>query len=298
MTVTVIIPTYNGALKLPLLLSSLEKQTYKDFELLIVIDGSTDNTVSVIENYTSLFSNFKYIEQENKGRSAVKNLGAKVAKGDLLIFFDDDLILDDHCVGEHVNHHIKYPYSILSGGLRSPQEDNPTELSKVKEYFGKRWNKTLIESNYQPLNENNYFVTAANLSLKKEIFFKIGGFDERLNDAEDFDFGTEALKTGVLMFFNENASGIHNENPTTKQYIRRLNQYRSAREQLIRFKPLLYENNKKINVNPPKGLKKIFFQIFRSPWWIESIDERRWIWLPENVRFKLYDYIITANSIF
>jgi glycosyltransferase involved in cell wall biosynthesis len=259
MTVSVIIPTYNGVNKLPLLLRSLEKQSFKNFETIVVVDGSTDNTVPYLESTTFLLSDFKFFQQENKGRGAVKNTGAKMAKGDLLVFFDDDIILDNHCLEEHVNHHLKYADSILSGGLRSPQEENPTELSKVKEYFGKRWSKELIDNNYQPLTEKNYFVTAANLSLSKNLFFKLGGFDERLNDVEDFDFGTLALKAGVLMFFNNHASGIHNENPTTRQYIRRLNQYRIAREQLVRLKPHLYLNNKKITVEPPKGVRKGIF---------------------------------------
>jgi glycosyltransferase involved in cell wall biosynthesis len=298
MTVSVIIPTYNGIKKLPLILSSLEEQTYKNFETIVVVDGSTDSTVNYLKKSSFKLSDFKFIEQENKGRSVVKNTGAQMAKGDLLIFIDDDIILDNHCLEEHVKHHAKYPGSILSGGLRNPEEESPSELSKVKEYFGKRWSQDLINSNYQPLDEKNYFVTAANLSLHKEVFLKLGGFDERLYDVEDFDFGTIALKAGVPMYFNNNASGIHNEYPTTKQYIRRLNQYRVARERLIKLKPDLYLNNKKITANPPQGVKKLFFHFFRSEWWIDSIDKKRLGWMPENIRFKIYDYIITANSIF
>jgi GT2 family glycosyltransferase len=298
MKVSVIIPTYNGADKLPVILPSLAKQTHQDFEVVVVVDGSTDNTMSVLEDYKHLFSDINIVRQKNLGRATVRNTGARVAKGDLLVLFDDDLCLDPHCLTEHINHHLKYPSSILTGGLKNPEQKKSDEFFKLKEYFNKRWNSSLIENGYQPLNKDNYFVMAANFSLSKQLFNRLEGFDERLNDAEDFDFGTRALEEGIPMYFNINASAIHNESPTVKQYINRLNQYRTARKQLLQVKPHIYLRHEKINVEAPKGGKKLFFKFFRSEWWIDSIETQKWVWLPEKVRFKLYDYIITANTIF
>ena len=93
MNLTVIISTYNGAKKLPVILDSLTKQSYKDFELLIVVDGSIDETMDVLQEWTNRFYDFKIIYQQNKGRAAVRNTGVKNAKGELLLFFDDDLKL-------------------------------------------------------------------------------------------------------------------------------------------------------------------------------------------------------------
>ncbi|MDQ3534384.1 MAG: glycosyltransferase, partial [Bacteroidota bacterium] len=67
--VSVIIPSFNGAHKLPIVLQSLSQQIYKDFELIIVLDGSTDNSIQIIELFEKDFNKFKIIHQENKGRA-------------------------------------------------------------------------------------------------------------------------------------------------------------------------------------------------------------------------------------
>jgi len=61
MDVTIVIPTYNGAHKIPNLLDSLKSQTFTDFQIMIVIDGSTDNTIEVINRYKNHFKQLDYI---------------------------------------------------------------------------------------------------------------------------------------------------------------------------------------------------------------------------------------------
>jgi len=93
---SVIIPTYNRAHLVGETIESFLKQTFKDFELIIVDDGSTDNTKQVISKYLS-DPRVKYIYQENKERGAARNTGAREAKGTYLLFFDsDDIALPEH----------------------------------------------------------------------------------------------------------------------------------------------------------------------------------------------------------
>jgi glycosyltransferase involved in cell wall biosynthesis len=82
MKVSVIISTYNGAHKISDLLDNLVKQTIRDFEVIVVIDGSTDNTLSVVESYMNSFATIRTIWQKNSGRSKVRNQGAKEAVGE------------------------------------------------------------------------------------------------------------------------------------------------------------------------------------------------------------------------
>ena len=72
-TVSVIIPTYNGAHKILNVLKALEQQSYCDFETLVVIDGSTDNTADVVSNATLNLTSLRIVQQKNKGRVAVRN---------------------------------------------------------------------------------------------------------------------------------------------------------------------------------------------------------------------------------
>jgi len=88
-SISVITPTYNKAALLELTLASYLHQTYKSFELVVVDDGSTDNTRQVVERYQSRL-NIKYVFQPNRGRSVARNRAILEATGDILVFSDDD----------------------------------------------------------------------------------------------------------------------------------------------------------------------------------------------------------------
>src|SRR6187397_1060160 len=91
MSTSVIIPTYNGAHKVVNVLRALEQQTHLPDEVVVVIDGSTDNTAELLRTNTFKLPSLRIIEQPNGGRAQVRNRGAKEASQDLLIFFDDDM---------------------------------------------------------------------------------------------------------------------------------------------------------------------------------------------------------------
>jgi glycosyltransferase involved in cell wall biosynthesis len=89
--ISVIVPTYNRSELLPRAINSILNQTFKDFELIIVDDGSTDNTKKIIEKYSENDSRIKYIYQENSGGPPrPKNTGIKIAKGNYIAFLDSD----------------------------------------------------------------------------------------------------------------------------------------------------------------------------------------------------------------
>ena len=92
---SIIVPAYNVESYIDRCLKAIKSQEYKDYEVIIVNDGSTDNSVKIIEKYLS-DKRFKLINQDNKGLSAARNSGIKKAIGDYLIFIDsDDYISDD-----------------------------------------------------------------------------------------------------------------------------------------------------------------------------------------------------------
>jgi glycosyltransferase involved in cell wall biosynthesis len=92
---SIIIPTYNRAHLISKTLDSLKNQNFTDFEVLIIDDGSTDNTFEVIQPY--LNDQFHYFKKENAERAAARNYGTKLAKGKYINWFDsDDLALPNH----------------------------------------------------------------------------------------------------------------------------------------------------------------------------------------------------------
>ena len=87
---SIIFPVYNVEAYLNESLSSILSQDFKDFELIAVNDGSTDNSLSILERYQSLDARLRIISQENKGLSSARNLGLKNARGKYIGFVDSD----------------------------------------------------------------------------------------------------------------------------------------------------------------------------------------------------------------
>jgi len=106
-TISVIIPTYNEAGVIVNCLKSLSKQTLIDFEIIVVDDGSTDGTLDAVGNFHFPFSNFQLLKQKHKGPGAARNKGAKVAKGEILVFVDADMTFAKNFLKELVKPIIK-----------------------------------------------------------------------------------------------------------------------------------------------------------------------------------------------
>ncbi len=93
--ISIIIPIYNQAEHLPNLLNSIKQQSYDNYEIIIVNDGSTDELDEIINKYKPLFGNkLNYLEQKNMGASAARNKGAGLARGNYIIFCDADVVME------------------------------------------------------------------------------------------------------------------------------------------------------------------------------------------------------------
>ena len=91
--VSVIVPVYNGSKYIAGCITQVLRQTYKNIELIIINDGSVDNTMEIVNNFASNENRLIILSQENKGVSSARNTGLKRAKGDFITFVDvDDLI--------------------------------------------------------------------------------------------------------------------------------------------------------------------------------------------------------------
>ena len=88
--ISIIIPVYNSEKYLAATLSSVQNQTLQDFEVICVNDGSTDNSLNILENFTKKDNRFKIFTQENAGGSASRNKGLELSKGKYIAFLDND----------------------------------------------------------------------------------------------------------------------------------------------------------------------------------------------------------------
>ena len=92
--ISIIVPIYNVENYLRMCLDSIQNQTYKNFECLLINDGSPDNSAEICREYAAKDSRFRYFEKENGGVSSARNLGMKCANGDYITFVDPDDWLD------------------------------------------------------------------------------------------------------------------------------------------------------------------------------------------------------------
>lgn len=91
MKFTIVVPVYNVEKYLPDCVSSVLCQSFKDYEIILVDDGSTDGSGKLCDRYAEKDSRIKVIHQSNQGQAAARNAGIKVADGGYLFFFDADI---------------------------------------------------------------------------------------------------------------------------------------------------------------------------------------------------------------
>jgi len=185
--VSVIIPTYNRAAFVCEAINSVFSQTFKDYEVIIVDDGSTDNTKEVLNSYCR---NIKYVFQENQGASAARNTGLKQSKGNYIAFLDsDDMWLPSklqkqvNILDRHENVGLVYSniaYCDELGNIQSVASKSKMFLSG---YLFKEVLLRKVMCGYPPT-----------WLIRKTCFDAIGYFDTSLKMSEDRDFSVRIAK--------------------------------------------------------------------------------------------------------
>jgi glycosyltransferase involved in cell wall biosynthesis len=115
--ISVVIPTYNKANYLLLTLTSFLIQSYTDFEVIVIDDGSDDNTKDIVDLFKGKL-NIRYFFQENKGRSIARNVGINNSQGSIIVFNDDDRIAHKDFLLQHHSFHIKMDSLVVIGEKR------------------------------------------------------------------------------------------------------------------------------------------------------------------------------------
>jgi glycosyltransferase involved in cell wall biosynthesis len=289
MHVSVIIPTYNRAEKAIRIMRDLEPQMLDHFELIVVIDGSKDDTFKRIQSQTWNIKNLYVINQENKGRAGARNAGVAAAKGDVLIFIDDDIIVTDNFLLGHLEAH--RDNDIVVGALESADIYGNREMLLFSNYLNTKWTANLHSKDRLP------YISAANFSIKKDLFLKFNGFDGRLNDFEDLDLAYRLNVAGQEIYYSKIIVAKVPLNEKFIESIQRLKEYKKGREILANTDSLAGKalGETKDNIDT---FKKIIFFFFSFSFWYKLIDLNFFTFLPQKVRFKLYDYIMTANMIY
>lgn len=130
--VSVIIPVYNVEKYLDKCIESIINQTYKNLEIIIINDGSTDNSEDIIKKYIH-HSNIVYLKQKNKGISETRNIGVEIANGEFILFVDSDDYIEADCIEKAVNKIKETNSDMAIFGYRVFYENNKSDKYKLYE---------------------------------------------------------------------------------------------------------------------------------------------------------------------
>jgi len=211
--ISVVIPAFNAQSTIKDLLVSLFNQTFpkKDFEIILVDDGSRDETVKIIKT-TDKEKRVRLFSEQNKGAAQARNLGASKARGEILLFVDSDTVLPKDLVAKYWLAYQKHNNQIIGGGVKNPKGVNYLAWT---DYLSS-WHNAHEGMKKQTVKE---YLPTVNLSLKRKVFNDIGGFWKDKSTGEDVDFGLRAGKKGYQFFFDPSL-GLWHKAPSFNGFLK------------------------------------------------------------------------------
>lgn len=228
---SVIIPVYNRPDEVRELLESLSKQTLKDFEVLLIEDGSVNRCDTVAQEFDKNL-NICYFYKENSGRSLTRNYGMERASGEYLIFFDSDCIIPERYF-EIVKTRMEEDYVDCFGGPDAAHTSF-SNLQKAISYSmtsffttgGIRGGKKGMEK---------FTPRTFNMGFSKEVYKRVGGFKDMFG--EDIDLSLRIQKAGFHTVLIRDAFVYHKRRVSFRSFYRQVSVFGRARVDLYLLHP-------------------------------------------------------------
>lgn len=180
---SIIIPLYNKELSITKTLQSVLGQIFKDFEVLIINDGSTDKSLEKVKAFID--KRIRIINQENGGVSRARNRGVKEAKYDWIAFLDaDDLWMDEHLdtfkksIDKYKNQKV-FSNSYIDSNAKLPKKMDDSVM--------------LIDNYFNEASKRQFFWTSVSC-INRQVFDNVGFFDETLSRGEDLELWTRIAR--------------------------------------------------------------------------------------------------------
>ena len=256
---SLIIPVYNRPSEVEELLESLSKQTYKDFEVIIVEDGSTIKCDGQVEKYSSLL-NIRYFLNVKSGPGMCRNYGCEKANGNYNVILDSDCIIPPHYV-ETVQKRLTTDYVDAFGGPDNVSDDF-TILQKAINYAMTSFFTTGgIRGGGEKLDK--FHPRSFNMGFSKEVFETTKGFP-KLRFAEDIDFTIRIFKCGFTTALIKDAYVYHKRRADLKKFFKQVRNFGIGRINLYKRYP---ETLKLVHTFPALFVLGSLFLMFLSIAW-------------------------------
>ncbi len=220
MLITVVIPTFNRAFTLQECLEALFQQDFpaKDFEVIVVDDGSRDATRSMVHSFQKKHKNLFYFHQSNQGQGIARNCGVQKAHGDIIILIGDDIIVAPDFLNQHMKVHLRHPaenvavLGYIAWHPKLPISPFMQWLTNGSSILGRFGGHQFAYEKLEGKDEADYnFFYTSNISIKKSLLEKYP-FDPDFAGYgwEDIELGYRLYKkVHLILRYNPSAIGYH-----------------------------------------------------------------------------------------
>lgn len=255
--ISVVLPVYNVANYLRKCLDSLVNQTFEDFEVICVNDGSTDLSLGILEGYALTDSRFKIISQENKGLSGARNTGIQHVRGEYVLFVDSDDWIEENALEELYNHVEGFDSDITMFKFRYFNEDTK-EISESQNSKLEIIPDSLITSNFNYNNVLDILFKISHSPFNKlyktsflreldakflygsyyedlEFFYKVFLKAEKVSVLPQYLYFYRIRDESISNIGDEGSFDIFNVLDSTKQTLIDSNIYRQVRNEWLMF---------------------------------------------------------------
>lgn len=282
--VSVVVPTFDRPNVLKTTARALAAMSYRgDYEVIVVDDGSGKGTRTAIDQVRAECPTFplQYIKQNNSGAARARNRGAQLAGGEIVVFLDDDMVVEEDHLDLHVSHlaDSRHKRAVSGHWEFAPEIKKQLQQSSFGRFrlWLEDWNQNAVAM--EPVGEELFRATmlaAFDLGIRRDDFLSLGGFDETFPSAgyEDQDFALRARRAGYEFIYDKKIVVYHLDQRTTiDSFSRRVSQGAFTAAIMARKYPEEFAGNPLIVDNSPIArddgprvfLKKIAKHLAGSP---------------------------------
>jgi len=206
--ISVVVPAYNCERTIAQTLQAIQAQTYPHVNIIVVDDGSSDATASIVQS----FADVKYVHQENSGPASARNRGAQESADEFIFFTDSDCVPDTQWIERMMPRFQDQRVSVVAGSYGIVNEENILARCIHKEILFRHHH--LMPSYPKAFGSYNF-------GVRRKVFEKVGGFDTQYREAsgEDNDLSYKLVKTGGKIYFEKKALVGHFHPEKVMQYL-------------------------------------------------------------------------------
>jgi glycosyltransferase involved in cell wall biosynthesis len=232
MLFSIIIPLYNRPQEIKELLESLTQQTYKEFEVLVIEDGSVNDAADIVQSFSDKLD-VRYFVKKNEGQGFTRNFGFERAKGDYFVIFDSDCLIPADYL-QIVNDHLNTSWLDAYGG---PDGAHPsfTPVQKAISYsMTSPFTTGGIRGNKKGIGQ--FHPRSFNMGVSRKVWEKVGGFIIT-RSGEDIEYSIRIHSAGFKIGLIPDAKVYHKRRTNFLQFYKQLHFFGRARINVYKFFP-------------------------------------------------------------